>query len=347
MPRYLAVVLASACAVMVAGFYLMAPAAKPYDLDKTNREMAETRDRLDAGGQAPGMLAALWSKVDGQFETARHVFLGEFFPATPTGWQIAATNHGEIVDFTVDYKLKLTLNDKKSLRSLAGAGGAAQLTRSQDVKFVRGDKVIFLRLSARQKTREKPANPNFSWLFIGAHRDGPAESIAGLTFQRRVYENASIINLTAQVGHDTTMAVLTNAPMADVRMLLSGMDMAAFAARRGLDENGNPAGPIPAAIDGELKAIETGDVEPAAAPRGNMVAGLGRDATETAAASSDEAPKNLLTALMKKSQQEEKAAVKIRRAPSGGGFASAGGGGFTSKCQSASGAKFCSVGGGE
>lgn len=350
MPRYLAIVLGGACVVMLMAFYLMAPAMQPYNLDSTAQREAAARQEVSNPDET-GVMAILMERVGTNLELARHQYLGEHLPETPDGWQIEKTNHDEIYKFTLDYKLELDLNDRSSVRRLTG-WGSTTMARNTDVKYTKGDKVIFVRLTGRQHTKDDPVGAYNSRIFNGR----PTETVddyelAGLTWRASFFEGVDIMNMTANVGHDTAIGIFTNASPSEVFELMQGMDLMAFAAERGLDKDGNPA-----TNDGKQNYINAATMtaeppENIRAPGDNFMAGLTEegDEIETAAVEPNAVnqrpnkskPTNLLDALLAGAEKEKE--TKINRPKAGGGSFERKSGSFSSGCDQAKGAKFCKV----
>ena len=343
MPKYLAVVLAAATLALIGGLYMMAPSMGPFDMNKAANQEVQRADRLE-NPKPRGLFAMFKDKVDRKLEIARNQYLGEHLPETPDGWAIAKTNHDEIVDFTVDYKLKLTINDKSSVRRLAGWGGTT-LARATDVKYVKGDKIIFVRLVGRQKTSETALTTAQARLFHGAVQRSYTTDTMGLSWEGYAYENVGLINIAAITGHDTAIGIFTNASLADVNALLRGMDIVAFGAVRGLGDNGQPA---PKADNPYINLAELNADGSSIGPDTNLVEGIasaddGAAVGETGATS----PRNLLDTLLSNSGSDKPSQPEVnRRKSSGGGSFQNKAGSFSSNCKSGAGAKFCSVGAG-
>lgn len=344
MPRYLAIVLASAVAVMLAGFYLMAPGLGPYDMNAAEKKSAAMEASLDAKDEKPGLFAMFVSTLQSELETARKQQLGEYLPKTPEGWKIQKTNHDEIVAFTMDYQLELDINDKSSLRRLSGWGGA-NMRPTADVKFVKGDKVIFLRLTHRKQTRVDPMNPKLARLLIGAPNEIQPLVLGGLNWTRALYPEERVLNAWASAGHDTAMGVLTNASIDDVEALLSGMDVHAFATLRGRTKDGKPVN-AGNQWDGALASADPAKPMDVPDQGRNFVEGVGRDEDEPEPQGAQKSkPVNLLDALKARAGKEDEA--RVNRAKSGQGSSNGSfqrrAGTFGSNCSQGNGAKFCST----
>ena len=348
MPKYLAVVLAGAVVVMMAGFYLMAPSLTPYDMASAERALASKEAEATAPKQKKGILSALMATVQTELETARKQYLGEHLPKTPDGWKIEKTHHDEIVAFTLDYQLDLTLNDKSSMRRLSGWGSTTG-ARPADVKYTNGDKVIFLRLVGRQRTSDTPLRTATARLFIGREGSKETMQLADLSWERYVYPGTDLINIATPVGYDTAIGIFTNASVEDVETLLSGMDIAAFAGLRGLDKDGKP--PIEMAtvpVETLGGSTDNASMRSRADTGENMIAGLGDSAAEDEEPEPQGAqrskPKNLLGALLSGGSEKAKK-TKINRDRSGSGESfKRKAGTFGSNCAKANGAKFCAAG---
>lgn len=348
MPKYLAIVLACAVVVMMAGFYLMAPSLGPYDLSAADEKLA-AQDTSVTEPKEKNLLGMFMATLQSELEVARKQQLGEYLPKTPEGWKIEKTHHDELVKFTLDYKLKLTINDKSSMRRLSGAGGA-QMSPTADVKFVRDDKVVFLRLATRKVTREDPIKATRARLFIGG--DGAERGIllGGLEWTQIDYPEVELINAFARVGHDTAIGVLTNASVEEVETLLSGMDLDEFGALRGRTKDGKPVSGGNLAGDGSTDAGDTMVTANAPDPNHNFADGNSArgwdDEEEEPQGAQRSKPVNLLDAIKARAGKDD--GPKINRARSNGG---SGGGSFQRKagtfganCSKSNGAKFCSAG---
>jgi hypothetical protein len=359
MDKQIAMILAGATLALGFGGYLMASNMGEYDLDKDIKSDAARVERLETDdGKGPGLLAALWDKANTSLETSRNVYLGEFFPPTPEGWVLKKTHHDEIVDFTVDYKLDLNINDKSSMRRLAGWGGQ-NLARSTDLAYRKDDKVIFMRLVYANKPLKTPLSNAHAWMFVGSPTKGADITLGGATFETRQYEGTDLINIASETGYYTGIGIFTNASLAEVESLLDSMDMYGFASQTG-NPDGGAAVPFLTSSNGQglqtMQAdVQSGDDTPALkrdpkpSPSGNLLSGLSGGDDSDVETAVEEKPKkkrkNLLSSLLgggddagsilpkRDKKKKGKSASAFKRV-----------GNFTSRCKSGGGAKKCRVG---
>lgn len=174
------------------------------------------------------------------------------------------------------------------------------------VLFDTGRGRIFLRLHARAQGGEEPVARAAARPVAGAGALAGTLRFAGLTWEQRLHASRDITDLSARVGPDSALALFGDARREDLEELMAGMDLAAFAAFRGA-----PPKPVPAATR------EEGSPEARRRP-----ATLAEALAARRAAAAAQAP--------------------IREEEPGTGFGRRVGG-FTSRCQSTSGAKFCST----
>lgn len=342
---------------MCVGFYFMTDSAREYDLDKSAKEHEARVARLESGDAEPkGLFNNLKAKFDAKFETARNIYLGEHFPPVPEGWKLVKTHHGELVDFTVDYKLSQQLHDGAGMRRMMGGlGGMSGAPRATDLAYRKGDKVIFMRLVFANSPIKEPMGNHVNWLFSGSYTEGEPLLIAGATFETRKYEGLDLVNIAAETGHYTGIGVLSNASLAEVERLIESMDLHTFASQTG-NPKGGPVVPYLKKTQGlnTMAALEVSEDEgsevvkraPKPSPSGNLLDGVAADEDEVVeepAAKPKKKRKNLLSSLLGGGDEEPKAKKKSKTAQSGSTFQKVGS--FSSNCQSGTGAKICRVGG--
>lgn len=361
MDRQIAFILAGATPALGFGGYLMNASTGEYDLNKSAKNETARVERLEKDDdKGQGLFAALLEKANVKMETARNVYLGEHFPETPDGWVLKKTHHDEIVDLTVDYKMKLDINDKSSLRRLSGWGGQS-MARTTDLAYRKDDTVVFVRLTFANKKLKSPLSIAHSWLFIGSYTEGPDLLINGATFKTRQCEGTDLINIASQTGYYTGIGIFSNASLAEVEKLLNGMDLCKFASLTGNPE-GAPVVPFLTKKEPGLQAMSTIDSEvigtekeeavksvPKASPKGKLLDGLSSgdevEEVETAEDKPKKKRKNLLSSLLGGDDGEGNEIRKKRKKSgdekTGSSFQKVGN--FTSRCQSGQGAKICRV----